>query len=180
MKPLGIALVVFALAAALRADVQTVEFVGVTYRLESVGVAKDGVITNEYVRAHASADGPATFLTISYWPKAKKVGEAAGPWLNTAHEFLMEKPRVYRPKTAKSDQDVIFEVWLYSTERTHIRIILHRFVMEPGSEGVKAYQLLQKIPIKDGKGDPTYFIQNRDMLFSELGKTEFPVHRKKD
>jgi hypothetical protein len=181
MKPPGIALVVLGLAtAALRAEVPTLDFVGVTYRLETVEVTKDGTVINEYVPDHGPRDSWTTFVTVSHWPKAKKIGDAAGPWMQSVQSYLMHKPGAYRPKTAKNENDVMFEVWVTAPERTFIKIHLHRFVMEPGFEGVKAYLYTQKITLKDGKGDSTSYSMNRSALLAEIGKAEFLLHAKKD
>jgi len=75
----------------------------------------------------------------------------------------------------RKKDDVIIEAWLGAPDKSYIEINLHRFVVEEGSVGVKAYQFAQKVPMLGGKGDPTSYMKRRNSRFTELGKLKLDM-----
>jgi hypothetical protein len=161
-----------------RAESQTLDFGGKKYTLASAVVGKDGSLTNEYVPEGETLQSWTTLVAGRQWPKAEKVGDAAAPWLKMIRPLLTKKVEVFKSEGAKGD-DILFEAWLSAPDRSYIEINLHRFVKEEGSEGVKAYQYAQKVVMKDGKGDPSTFLENRTKRFNELAKLKLTAHQKK-
>jgi hypothetical protein len=168
------------LVGTLRADVPNVEVAGVKYQLAFVEVGKDGSVTNEYVPEGETINSWTTLLGVRHWPTAKKIGDAAGPWMKMVQPLLTQQAGAFKSADAKSENDIVIEAWLSAPDRSYIEINLHRFVVEGGTDGVKGYQFAQKIVMTGGKGDPTSFIKKRDVLFSALGKLELPMHTKKE
>lgn len=181
MKPKAILVILsMLLGSALHAEEASVEVAGVKYLLASTEVSKDGSVTNEYVPQGESINAWTTLLGVRHWPKVDKIGDAAGPWMKMVQPLLTQQAGAYKSADAKSEDDIIIEAWLSAPDRSYIEINLHRFVIEAGTDGVKAYQFAQKIVMTGGKGDPTTFIKNRDILFGELSKLELPLHTKKE
>lgn len=159
-----------------KAEQPAIEFDGETYRLAWVNVAPDGAVTNEYVKSGETVDAWTTLLTVRLWPRAK-LGEAASGWLKAVGPLLTKKAEAFKPKTAATAEDVIFEAWLSAPDRSYIEPNFNRFVAEPGPSGVKSYQFAEKIVMKGGTGDPTRFIERRAARMTALGKLELAVHR---
>jgi hypothetical protein len=180
MKTTILAIVLLSCCAALRAESPSVQFAGVKYQLATVEVGKDGAVTNEYVPDGESINSWTTLLTVRHWPKVKKLGDAAGAWLKMIQPLLTQKVGAFKSDSAKSDDDLIFEAWLAAPDRSYIEIDLHRFVIEQGTDGVKAYQFAQKVVMTGGKGDPTSFVKNRSTLFGDLGKLQLSPVKKKE
>ncbi|HAL70438.1 MAG TPA: hypothetical protein DCP71_01530 [Verrucomicrobiales bacterium] len=179
MKTL-LVLVLFTLSwNSLSAEAVGLELAGVKYELASVQTGKDGSVTNEYVPLGETIDSWTTLLGVRHWPKAAKIGDAAGPWLKMVQPLLTQKVGVYKSPVAKSGNDIVMEAWLSAPDRSYIEINLHRFVIEEGTQGVKAYQFAQKIKMTDGKGDPAAFTKKRDALFDDLAKLSLPLHKEK-
>lgn len=167
------------LACVLHAS-PDIELAGVKYHLASVDVNKDGAVTNEFVPVGETIDAWTTLVAVRQWPNVAKLGEAASAWLKMIHPLLTRNVQAFRPNGAKNPNDLVFEAWLSAPDRSYIEINLHRFVVEPGTAGVKAYQFAQKVVVKDGRGDPTSFIKNRDAIFSGLGALQVSVVTKRD
>ncbi len=161
-----------------RGEVPTLEFGGKKYHLADAALGKDGSVTNEYVPEKETLENWTTMVAVRQWPKAQKVGDAAGPWLKMVQPLLTQKVGVFKADGGKAD-DVLFEAWLAAPDKSYIEINLHRFVKEAGAEGVKAYQYAQKIPMKDGKGDPASFMDSRTVRFNEVAKLKLTLHREK-
>lgn len=171
---------VFCLAGAVRAESPaTLDFGGLKYRLASTEKGKDGSLTNEYVPEGETLENWTTLVAVRHWPKAEKVGDAATPWLKMVQPLLTQKVGVFKADSAKDAEDILLEAWLSAPDRSYIEINLHRFVKEKGTEGVKAYQFAQKVPMKDGKGDPSSFVKLRTARFNEMAKLKLPLHREK-
>jgi hypothetical protein len=156
-----------ALSVALHAEVPPVSFNGIKYVLATVSVDKgaSGTITNEYVPEGETIDSWTTLLAVRYWPKINRVREATGPWVKMIHPLLCRNLGVF----ARNDNDVLLEAWLAAPNRSYIEIDLHRFVAEPGTGGVKAYQYAQKISMSGGAGNPTSYMKSRETLFTAIG-----------
>ncbi|MES2507005.1 MAG: hypothetical protein V4599_09890 [Verrucomicrobiota bacterium] len=169
----------FGLGSLLQAETPSLQFGGVKYELASVQTGKDGSVTNEYVPLGETIDSWTTLLGVRHWPKAAKIGDAAGPWLKMVQPLLTQKVGVYKSPVAKSGNDIVMEAWLSAPDRSYIEINLHRFVIEEGTPGVKAYQFAQKIKMAEGKGDPAAFTKKRDALFDDLAKLSLPLHKEK-
>lgn len=168
MRPFIIILSLFVgLGVALNAGVTSVSFNGIKYVLAAVSVDKgvSGTITNEYVPNGETIDSWTTLLAVRYWPKINKVGDATGPWVKMIHPLLCRNLGVF----ARNDNDVLLEAWLAAPNRSYIEIDLHRFVAEPGTGGVKAYQYALKIMTPGGAGNPTSYMKSRDALFTAIG-----------
>lgn len=180
MKTLSFLFVLTALCltSTARAESHTLDFGGKKYELASAVVGKDGSVTNEYVPTGETLQNWTTMVAVRQWPKAEKVGDAAAPWLKMVRPLLTKKVEVFKSEGAKRE-DILFEAWLSAPDRSYIEINLHRFVKEEGSEGIKAYQYAQKVVMKDGKGDPSSFMENRTKRFNELAKLKLAAHAKK-
>lgn len=173
-----LALLCLLAGSVLRAETASVEIAGVKYHLAWVDVSKDGAITNEYVPMGETIDAWTTLLGVRYWPNAKRVADAVNPWIKMIHPLLVRKAEIYGVTDSKNRDDIVIEAWLAAPDRSYIEINLHRFVIEPGADGVKAYQFAQKIVMTHGKGDPTSFMKNRGTLFGAVSKLQLPLHRK--
>lgn len=163
----------------LGAESKTLDFGGRKYWLASAEPGKDGSLTNEYVPVGETLENWTMLVAVRHWPKAGKVGDAATPWLKMVQPLLTQKVGVFKADSAKDAEDILMEAWLSAPDRSYIEINLHRFVKEKGAEGVKAYQFAQKVPMKDGKGDPSSFVNQRTARFNEVAKLKLPLHRKK-
>ena len=163
--------------AILRAELPSVSFSGIKYVLASAEVAKDGTITNEYVPEGESIDSWTTLVAARYWPKVKKVEKATDAWVAMIRPLLVRDAVAYAADGKKND--VVLEAWLSAPDKSYVEANLHRFVIEEGAVGVKAYQFAEKIVMKDGKGDPTRFVEKRDSRFVELGKVKLEMHKEK-
>jgi hypothetical protein len=106
----------------------------------------------------------------------KKVGDATGPWVKMIHPLLCRNLGVF----ARNDNDVLLEAWLAAPNRSYIEIDLHRFVVEPGTDGVKGYQFAQKILMTGGAGNPTSYMKSRGTLFTEIGKLRLTAVRREN
>jgi hypothetical protein len=180
MKPTIIFVILSALLGSiLQAQDTGFKLAGVKYLLASVAVGKDGSVTNEYVPQGESIGAWTTLIGVRHWPMAKKIGDAAGPWMKMVQPLLTQQADAFKSAGAKSENDIVIEAWLSAPDRSYIEINLHRFVIQEGTDGVKAYQFAQKVVMTGGKGDPNSFIKNRDVLFGELSKLELPLHKKK-
>jgi hypothetical protein len=164
------------LSVALNAEVPAVSFNGISYVIATVSVDKgvSGSITNEYVPKGETIDSWTTLLAVRYWPKINKVADATGPWLKMIHPLLCRNVGVF----ARNDKDVLLEAWLAAPNRLYIEIDLQRFVAEPGTGGVKAYQYAQKILTPGGAGNPTSYMESRGALFTAIGNLRLtPVEK---
>lgn len=159
-----------------KAERPAIEFDGETYRLAWVNVAPDGAVTNEYVKSGETVEAWTTLLAVRLWPSTK-FGEAASAWLKMVGPVLTKKAEAFKSKAATGGEDVILEAWLSAPDRSYIEPNFNRFVVEPGTSGVKSYQFAEKIVMKGGTGDPTRFIERRAARMTALGKLEVPVHR---
>ena len=173
---LGLMAVFVALVTGGRAEAPSIRFDGETYQLAWVDVSKNGAVTNEYVRAGETIEAWTMLVAVRHWPEAKKIFDAAGPWITRVGPSLVKKMESYIPDHAKSKEDIIFEAWLGDANRAYIEPNLFRFVVEAGVPGVKAYQFAEKIVMTGGKGDPTTFMKRRNGRFGELAKMEVATH----
>jgi hypothetical protein len=173
---LRIVIMLVASCAALCAAPQ-VDFDGVRYVLASVEVAKDGAVTNEYVPEGETIDSWTTLLAVRHWPKVKKIAKATDAWMAMVRPLLARDAVAYAADGKKDD--LVLEAWLSAPDKSYIEANLHRFVLEDGTAGVKAYQFADKIRMSGGKGDPSHFIEHRDARFAELGKLKLELHREK-
>jgi len=169
---------VFALTfcAALQAAEPTVKFAGIEYHLASVEAGKSGAMTNEYVPGGETVDDWTSLIGVRQWPGVEKPEDVAGAWMKMVQPLLTKEAEVFRAETTAND--FIVEAWLSAPDRSYIEINLHRFVAEPGTKGVKAYQFAIKIPMHDGKGDPSQFLKNRDACFAALARMKLPIVRR--
>ncbi len=181
MKTTRLLVLLLCLGSGLRAsDAANFTFVGVKYQLASVIVSPDGSVTNEYVPEGQTIDAWTTLIGVRHWPQAKKLGDAAQPWLQMVHPLLTQNVGAYKSTGAKNENDIILEAWLSAPDRAYIEINLHRFVLEDGTDGVKAYQYAQKVMMTGGKGDPTAFVKGRAAIFDALSQLKLPLHLKQE
>jgi hypothetical protein len=157
----------------------TIDFAGNPYVLASAQVSADGSVTNEYLPPGETLQNWTKLLAVRHWPKLSKVADAANPWMKMVQPLLTQKAQVLQPPGAKDGQDLVIEAWLYAPDRSYIEINLHRFVTESETSGVKAYQFAQKVPMKDGKGDPSEFIKRRTEFLTAVSKLKLPAHSQK-
>lgn len=163
--------------AVLHAELPSVTFSGVKYVLASVDVAKDGTITNEYVPVGESIESWTTLIAARYWPKVTKIDKATNAWVGMIRPLLVRDAVAYAADGKKND--MVLEAWLAAPDKSYVEANLHRFVIEEGAVGVKAYQFAEKIVMSGGKGDPTRFVKQRDSRFVELGKLKLDMHKEK-
>ena len=171
-------LALFALSfVAVCAAPPLVDFDGVKYVLASVELSKDGTVTNEYVPEGESIDSWTTLLGVRHWPKVKKVEKATEAWVAMVRSLLVRDAVSYVADGKKND--IVLEAWLSAPDKSYIEANLHRFVLEDGTVGVKAYQFAEKIRMSGGKGDPSRFLDHRNARFVDLGKLKLELYREK-
>ena len=170
-------LVLFVASCAALCAAPSVDFDGVRYVLASVEISKDGTVTNEYVPEGESIDSWTTLLGVRHWPKVKKVEKATEAWVAMVRPLLARDAVAYAAQGKKND--VVLEAWLSAPDKSYIEANLHRFVLEDGTVGVKAYQFAEKIKMSEGKGDPSRFLEHRNARFADLGKLKVEMYREK-
>jgi hypothetical protein len=163
--------------AVIHADLPTVSFSGVKYVLASVELGKDGTITNEYVPEGETIDSWTTLLASRNWPTVTKIDKATNAWVRMIKPLATRDVVAYAADGKKND--LVLEAWLSAPDKSYIEANLHRFVLENGVVGVKAYQFAEKIVMTGGKGDPARFMKQRDARFMELGKLKLEMHKEK-
>jgi len=170
-------LVLFVASCAALCAAPSVDFDGVRYVLASVEISKDGTVTNEYVAEGESIDSWTTLLGVRHWPKVKQVEKATEAWVAMVRPLLARDAVAYAAQGKKND--VVLEAWLSAPDKSYIEANLHRFVLEDGTVGVKAYQFAEKIKMSEGKGDPSRFLEHRNARFADLGKLKVEMYREK-
>ena len=93
------------------------------------------------------------------------------------HPLLTQDAVAYAADGKKDD--LILEAWLSAPDKSYIEANLHRFVIEEGTAGVKAYQFAEKIRMPGGKGDPSHFLDHRNARFAALGKLKLEAQLRK-
>jgi len=171
-KSLSYLFAVFVFCATLRAELPSIEFNGVRYVLASVDVTK-GTITNEYVPIGQSINAWTTLIGVRYWPEITTASDAANFWVRRIRSSLVRDATAYA-STRKNDE--IVEAWLAPQDRAFVEINLHRFVVEDGVVGVKAYQYAQRIGTSGGKGDVSPYVRSRNALFTSLQNLKLRMH----
>jgi hypothetical protein len=149
------------------------------YRLVFVDVAKDGAVTNEYVKHGENLEAWTTLLAVRLWPRSMDAHETARAWLRMVQPLLSRKAHIYQRVRAGGSKDFIVEAWLSAPDKSYIEVNLHRFVAEEHGQGVRAYQFAERIVMTKGRGNPTGFLQRRRGRFGELGKLSIEPERAK-
>jgi hypothetical protein len=147
----------------------TIRFDGEEYRLAFVDVAKDGAVTNEYIKDGESLESWTTMIAVRLWPRQMDANRTAHAWLNVVRPLLSRKAQIYQRDSAAGGKDLLVEAWLSAPDRSYIEANLHRFVADEGGAGVKAYQFAERIVVVRGRGDPSTFMKRRRARFDELG-----------
>jgi hypothetical protein len=158
---------------AAKAEPPVIEFNGVKYILASTNVSKN-TVTNEYVPIGESIDSWTTLIGVRYWPEILTANEGSNFWVSKIRSSLVRDAAAYAAAGKKND--LIVEAWLAPKDRSFVEINLHRFVVEEGTVGIKAYQFAQRIATPGGRGDVSSFAKSRNNLFAALQKLKLETH----
>jgi hypothetical protein len=163
------AFLILGASTQVQAEDQIVSFDGEQYRLAFVDVAKDGSITNEYLRNGETLQSWTTMVAVRVWPKSTSAYDTAHAWLNIVRPLLSRKAQIYERDSAAGGKDVLVEAWLTAADKSYIEANLHRFVAEQDGAGVRAYQFAERMVMTRGRSDPSTFMKRRRARFNELG-----------
>lgn len=163
-------------ASRATAQDRVLQFGGIEYRLAFVDVAKGGEITNEYVPPGETLKNWTTLLAVRSWPKRSDALQTANAWIDFVRRHTFKQAETFQQTKSGPVTDVIVEVWLLAPDTSYLEPNLHRFVIEADTEGVKAYQFAERLPMNPKYGgDITKFWNQRRARFDELAELRAPI-----
>jgi hypothetical protein len=127
---------------AIGGEAASVQFDGSTYRLASVNVAADGVITNDYVKEGETLESHKTLLSVRHFPKAESINQVINPWLQSVRAQLTKKWSAMQTPNGTGESDVTVEAWI-STGGSQVDATLQRF-FPSDTGGILAYRFVDK------------------------------------
>lgn len=122
-------------------------FQGEKYHLAWKDVSKEGNITNEYLKKGETLEKWTTLIGVRHWPAAEELSDVVAPYVVSMQPYYVTNAEIYTSQDAKDD--IVIEMFLGAPGRPYVEYNLHRFVIEKGAPGVKAYQFAQRIPLTE-------------------------------
>lgn len=135
------------LAVAAGPAVPSLTFEGEKYHLAWTDVSKEGNLTNEYLKKGETLEEWTTMIGVRHWPAAGDLSDVVAPYVKSMQPYYVTNAEIYTSQDAKDD--IVIEMFLGTPGRPYVEYNLHRFVVEEGTPGVKAYQFAQRIPLTD-------------------------------
>lgn len=145
----GITLIFLLAGLAVAADpvAPSLTFEGEKYHFAWKDVSKEGNITNEYLKKGETLEEWTTMIGVRNWPAAGELSDVVAPYVESMQQYYVTNAEIYTPQDAKDD--IIIEMFLGAPNVPYVEYNLHRFVIEKGTPGVKAYQFAQRIPLTE-------------------------------
>ncbi|CAG0946904.1 hypothetical protein [Geobacter sp.] len=122
-------------------------FEGTKYYLAWKDVSAEGNLTNEYLKKGETLEEWTTLIGVRHWPAAEELSDVVAPYVESMRPYYVSNAEIYTSQEAKDD--IVIEMFLGAPGRPYVEYNLHRFVIEKGTPGVKAYQFAQRIPLTE-------------------------------
>jgi hypothetical protein len=122
-------------------------FEGTKYHLAWTDVSEEGNLTNEYLTPGETLENWTTLIGVRQWPSVESLSDIVPPYLEERKPLFVARSEIYFPEDRKND--IVIEMFLGAPHLPYVEYNLHRFVMEEGTPGVKAYQFAQRIPLTE-------------------------------
>lgn len=132
---------------AAGSSLPSITFEGTSYYLAWRDISDEGNITVEYLKPSESLENWTTLIGVRQWPSVESLSDIVPPYLEERKPLFVARSEIYFPDDRKDD--LVIEMFLGAPNLPYVEYNLHRFVVEEGTPGVKAYQFAQRIPLTD-------------------------------
>ncbi len=144
---LTLILIFTGISFAVGPTLPSVTFEGVSYFLAWRDISDEGNITVEYLKPGETLENWTTLIGVRQWPSVESLSDIVPPYLEERKPLFVARSEIYFPEDRKND--IVIEMFLGAPHLPYVEYNLHRFVMEEGTPGVKAYQFAQRIPLTE-------------------------------
>jgi hypothetical protein len=144
---LTLILILTGIGFAAGSSLPSVTFEGTSYYLAWRDISDEKNITIEYLKPGETLENWTTLIGVRQWPSVESLSDIVPSYLEQMKPLFVARSEIYFPEDRKDD--IVIEMFLGTPGRPYVEYNLHRFVVEEGTPGVKAYQFAQRIPLTD-------------------------------